>query len=354
MKGAQGWSRIGEQLSDTHITMICAAISLVVFVVDIVGLPLGVAAGVAYVPAVLVALWYSKWQYTFVVAAGTSALTVFGIPLSEPAGIPWMVVANRLLALSAIWLIAIGGSWLILSRRRKEEVSLRAAQTEADKARAAKQRFMSTASNDIRHHLQTLVLLNATLVKTVDDPKAQKMFAMQGDAMGHLSDLMNSLLDVTEFETGDVEIEIEDVSLGEILQALDAEFRGNAQAKSLDFEVATSTEVVRTDRELLTKALRSLVANAIRYTEEGKVAVRCARENGGLRITVSDTGIGIADDHLADIFDEFYRVEYDPAARDVGLGLGLTIVDRITRLLGITLSVESEPGAGSSFALLLP
>ena len=86
MKGVEGWSRIGEQLSDTHITEICAAISLAVFIVDIVGLPLGVAAGVAYVPAVIVALWYSKWQYTFAIAAVTSALTVFGIPLSEPAG----------------------------------------------------------------------------------------------------------------------------------------------------------------------------------------------------------------------------------------------------------------------------
>lgn len=354
MKGAHSWSRIGEQLTDTHISVICAAISLIVFVVDIVGLPLGVAAGVAYVPAVLVALWYSKWQYTYVIAAVTSALTVFGIPLSEPAGIPWVVVANRMLALAAIWLIAIGGSWLILTRRRKEEESLRAAQIETDKARAAKLRFLSTASNDIRHHLQTLVLLNATLVKTVNEPKAQKMFAMQGDALGHLSDLMNSLLDITDFETGEIELELEAVDLGEILKSLDAEFRANAQAKSLAFDVDPTTEVLRTDRKLLTRALRSLVANAIRYTEEGEVSVRCERTRDGLRITVSDTGIGIAADHLADIFDEFYRVEYNPAARDAGLGLGLTIVDRIARLLDINLSVESQPGVGSSFALLLP
>ena len=354
MEGAQGWSRIGEQLSDTHITVICAAISLVVFIIDIVGLPLGVATGVAYVPVVLVALWYSKWQYTFVIAAVTSALTALSIPFSEPAATPAMIIANHLLALSAIWLVAIGGSWLILTRQRKEEESLRAALVETEKARAAKLRFMSTASNDIRHHLQTLVLLNATLVRTVEDAKAQNMFAMQGDALGHLSDLMNSLLDITDFETGEVELDIEDVNLGSILQTLDDEFRGSAQAKSLDFEIDPSTEVIRTDRTLLTKALRSLVANAIRYTDEGRVAISCQRENGGLRVTVSDTGIGISEDHLADIFDEFYRVEYNPAARDAGLGLGLTIVDRIARVLGVTLSVDSKPGIGSNFALLLP
>lgn len=232
--------------------------------------------------------------------------------------------------------------------------ALRAARLEADKARAAKLRFMLSASNDIRHHLQTLVLLNAALVKTVDNPKAQKMFAMQGDAMGHLSDLMNSLLDITDLESGEVEPTVEEVNIGEVLVALDEEFRGNAEAKKLELEIDTSTDVVRSDRTLLTQALRSLLANAVRYTEAGKVAVRCARDDDGLRITVSDTGIGIPEDHLADIFDEFYRVEYDPAGRHAGLGLGLTIVDRITRLLGVSLDVISEPGDGSSFSLLFP
>ena len=82
--------------------------------------------------------------------------------------------------------------------------------------------------------------------------------------------------------------------------------------------------------------------------------MRCVAENGGIRVLVQDTGIGIPDDHLADIFDEFYRVHNDSAARDVGLGLGLTIVDRITRLLGIQLNVESSPGQGSLFSLFVP
>jgi two-component system CheB/CheR fusion protein len=225
---------------------------------------------------------------------------------------------------------------------------------EADKARAAKRRFMQTASNDIRHHLQTLVLLNAALAKTVDDPKAQKMFAMQGDAMGHLSDLMNSLLDLTDMESGAVEVQVDEVQLEHIFALLDQEFRGNAEAKALELEIVPTSDVARTDPNLLTQALRSLVANAIRYTEEGKVSVYCLREGNGLRVVVRDTGIGIAKDHLADIFDEFYRVEHDPAGRNLGLGLGLTIVDRITRLLDISLEVESRPGKGSSFSLLLP
>ena len=146
-------------------------------------------------------------------------------------------------------------------------------------------------------------------------------------------------------------IKAEDAALDQKLKEEAAVLSGNQHHQ--ESEISSDHFLLGHERDLRT-AFSNLVANAIRYTDEGKVAVRCAREIGGLRVTVSDTGIGIADDHLADIFDEFYRVEYNPAARDVGLGLGLTIVDRITRLLGITLSVESKPGVGSSFALLLP
>lgn len=354
MTGNADTGHFGGHLSSARIAAICAAISLAVFVVDVASLPLGVAAGVAYVPAVLVALWFPKSQHTFAVAAATSLLTVIGFLLGEPAAILWVVLANRLLALSAIWLTAVGGRWVILARHRKADAEVRLAQIDADRARAAKLRFLLTASNDIRHHLQTLVLLNAALRKTVDEPKAQKMIAGQGDAMGHLSDLMNSLLDITDIERGEVETNIEDVRLNNILEQLDREFRGSAKAKGLEFAIDSSTAVVRSDRNLLTQALRSLLANAVRYTEQGKVTVRCVHKPGGLRVTVRDTGIGIEDVHLTNIFDEFYRVESNSSARNVGLGLGLTIVDRITRMLDIELKVKSKPGSGSKFSLLVP
>ncbi|MDJ0711277.1 MAG: HAMP domain-containing sensor histidine kinase [Woeseiaceae bacterium] len=341
-------------LSTAQITLICAAISIGVFTLDVLGLPLGVAAGVAYVPAVLVALWYPRSGQTFAVAAATSLLTALGFLFSEPAGVPWMVLANRLLALSAIWLTAIGGRWLVETRRRNAEKDLREARREADKARAAKLRFLLTASNDIRHHLQTLVLLNGALIRTVDDPTAQKMFAGQGDALGHLSDLMNSLLDITDIETGEVTPNIVEFELFDVLKMLNEEFRDKAQAKQLELDIKPARALVRTDRHLLTKMLRSLLSNAIRYTDHGKVAVRCKPVPGGLRITVRDTGIGIADNHLSNIFDEFYRVEQNSAARDVGLGLGLTIVDRIARMLSIKLNVKSKVGDGSKFSLLVP
>lgn len=354
MTGGSNLSRSSEEISDARIYLICSIMALVVFVVDVASLPLGVAAGVAYVPAVLVALRFSRWQQTFKVAGAVSILTIVGFLLSEPAGIPWMVVANRLLALAAIWLTAIGGNWLILAKREVADQKLEHAERETDRARDAKKRFLEAASNDIRHHLQTLVLINAALGKTTEPDKVRKMLEMQGDALGHLSDLMNSLLDITDIESGDVELDIRDVELNAILENLENEFRGKAEAKQLDLIVDRTTGIVRTDSTLLTKVLRSLMSNAIRYTEKGSIAVNCFRETQGVRVTVRDSGVGITHDHLENIFEEFYRINNDPAARNNGLGLGLTIVDRIVRLLDIGLDVNSEPGQGSSFSLLLP
>lgn len=344
----------GGALTNTHIFLICALIAIVVFVIDVTGLPIGVAGGIAYVPVVVIALWLPRWEQTFIVAGGVSILTGLGFLMSEPSAFPWMIAASRLLGLSIIWLTAVGGSWLVLTKRRSADLKVRLAEQEVNSARQAKTRFLEAASNEIRHQLQTLVLLNAALGKTVDEEKIDEMLMMQGEALGHLSDLMNSLLDISEFESGDVVPRIEEVELNGILQQLEEEFTSQAKAKNIGFMIDMTTAVVCTDSTLLTQMLRSLVSNAVRYTHEGMIVVNCLREADGLRVTVRDSGVGIAPDHLANIFEEFYRVENDPAARNVGLGLGLTIVDRIVRMLGIRLHVESEPGKGSSFSLLLP
>jgi signal transduction histidine kinase len=105
---------------------------------------------------------------------------------------------------------------------------------------------------------------------------------------------------------------------------------------------------------LLTLIIRNLIANAIRYTDRGTVKVSCRREADGLRITIEDSGIGIAPDQLTSIFDEFYRVETGSANRSGNFGLGLAIVERSATLLGTTLQVESAVGRGSTFSFLVP
>lgn len=349
-----GLSKSTSSQSSTQIALICAALAAAIFTVDTQSLPLGVAAGVAYAGVVFIALWFPSWQQTFVVAGGVSFLTVFGFFMSEPAGILWMVVANRILALYAIWLTALAGTLLVRTKRKESEADLQLIEMEAERARNAKSRFLKTASNDMRHYLQTLSLLNGALRKTTTQSKAQEMITKQGDALADLSDLLNSLLEISEFEAGEVELEIAETPIHNIFQQLKDEFEFQAQAKSLRLEFNCKSELVQSDGRLLRRILRVLVSNAIRYTNQGNVSVFCQRESGGLRVAVQDSGIGIAPDQLAMIFEEFYRIDNDPAARNNGLGLGLSIVERGAKLLGTTVNVESELGRGSSFSLVVP
>jgi len=337
-----------------QVLLTCAALAAGIFIVDVASLPLGVAAGVAYVGVVLISLWLPGWYFSFIVAGGVSILTILGFLLSEPAGIPWMVVANRLLAIFAIWFTAIVGSWLVSAVRKNSAQELQQAEQEADRARNAKSRFLETASNDMRHQLHTLSLLNGALRKTVIEPKAHEMFAMQAEALAHLSDLLNSLLELGKLESGEVELKIDEFPIRDIFRQLQDEFEGQAQAKGLQLHFDSQTEVAHSDRMLLTRIIRIFISNAIRYTKLGFVNVNCWRETEGLKIAVQDSGIGIAPDQLAKIFDEFYRVDIDPVEKNGGLGLGLTIVERSVNLLGAKVKVESELGKGSRFAIGLP
>jgi signal transduction histidine kinase len=350
------------------VALACGVLATGIFLIDVASLPLGVAAGVAYVAVVLMSLYLPRWQYSIFIAGIVSILTMLGFFMSEPAGTAWVAIANRLLALVVIWLTALVGSWLVHSRRKQSEEALRhdvtyrvqhekalqKVEQEANRARNAKSRFVETASNDMRHYLQTLSLIQGALRRIIANPEAQEMLAIQGDALDHLRDHLNTLLEISRFDAGEVELKFTETPMLEIFQQLQEEFEPEAQAKGLKLQFDSQAEVAYSDRKLLAQIVRRMVSNAIRYTHSGNVNVYCRHETGGLRVTVQDSGIGIASDQLALIFDEFYRVEKDPAKRNVGLGLGLSIAERAAKLLGTRLEVESELGRGSSFSLVVP
>jgi len=343
-----------KNLTDKQIILICTIFAAAVLIVDIASLPLGVAAGEAYVAVVLVALWLSQWKSVLIVAGGVSILTIIGYVFSEPGGVLWIVVTNRLLALAAIWLTAILGGWLVFSMRKKSEQALQKAEEEADRARNAKFRFLESTSNDMRQDLQTLTLLGAVMRKIVADPKVQEICTSQDEAVANLGDLLNSILEFSELESGDVKPQIADASIHDIFEQLEGEFTSLAKAKGLKLALISHAEIALSDRKLLTRILRSLISNAIRYTNKGTVEVACQREPSGLRIAVRDSGIGIAPDEMAIIFEEFYQVNSGLVGGNGGRGLGLSIVDRGLKLLHTKIEVESELGQGSSFSFVVP
>jgi PAS domain S-box-containing protein len=241
-----------------------------------------------------------------------------------------------------------------ITGQHQAQQALLAAKHEADRANRAKSAFLATASHDLRQPLQTLNLLNAVLGKSVKDEDTLNIVENQQLALNMMSDLLNSLLDISKLESGSIVPDIGDCSVQAIFQNLRAQFEAQAQAKGLKLVVGDCKEVVHSDSVLLTQLIQNLVANAIRYTNEGVVQLRCLHDPAALRIEVMDTGIGIPADHANDIFEEFYQVRHDNGERNEGLGLGLAIAQRLSKLLDHPLDFHSKPGEGSSFSIMVP
>lgn len=238
-----------------------------------------------------------------------------------------------------------------VTERMEYERALEASKREAERANAAKSRFLVTASHDLRQPLQTLLLLNSSLAKTASDARHKKMLEMQGEALKGMSKLLNALLDIGKLESGAVEPKMTDVAIRDVFRRMEAEFAVQAGAKGLQLVVADCSLAARTDAELLSQLVQNVVANAIRYTREGTVRLDCRAESHRLTIAVQDTGIGIPEDQREAIFDEFYQV--DRKTSNGGLGLGLSIVKRIAALLDAQIDLHSEVGKGSTFCVTL-
>ncbi len=224
----------------------------------------------------------------------------------------------------------------------------------ADRANQAKSRFLATASHDLRQPLQSLALLNGTLRRIVQDPDAREALEHQEQAIGAMSHLLNALLDISKLESGAIRPQTADFALGELFEELRVEFSGFASSRGLTLAVACEDQAVHTDRSLLGQILRNLLSNAIKYTRAGGVRLLARASATGVRVEVTDTGIGIAAEQIPYIYDEFYQVGVTPHSTREGYGLGLSIVRRLVNLLGIRIETTSQLGKGSQFALELP
>lgn len=241
-----------------------------------------------------------------------------------------------------------------VTERKRVERALLEARRDADHANLAKSRFLATASHDLRQPLQTLGLLTGALRRMVRDPDCADVVAQQEAAIDAMSRLLNALLDVSKLESGAVRAQPVDFDVAALFDGMRREFGSVAANKGLAFSIDAQPECAHADPALVGQMLRNLVSNAIKYTPQGRVELRCVREGDALRLEVRDSGVGIAREELAHIFDEFYQVGVAPNSSRDGYGLGLSIVQRIARLLGITVEVSSEQGAGSVFSFKLP
>ncbi len=243
-------------------------------------------------------------------------------------------------------------------RERTEELTrlngeLSRAKAEADEANIGKTRFLAAAGHDILQPLNAARLYATSLVeKTENSPLATHAVHID-QSLDAVEEILGALLDISRLDTGALRPEFTVFRIDEILKALKVEFEPIARDRGLEFKVLPCDLWVRSDRRLLRRLVQNLISNAIKYTQVGKVLVGVRRRRGRLSVEVLDTGLGISSDQQKVIYQEFQRL--DQGAKIArGLGLGLSIVERIGRVLVHPTGLTSVPGKGSRFYVEVP
>ncbi len=222
-------------------------------------------------------------------------------------------------------------------------------------------RFLSNMTHEFRTPINSILALSRLLIERVDGELTQeqeKQVAFIQKAAENLSDLVNDLLDIAKIEAGKTVVTPEEFHVEDLFSALRGMLRPLLvnPAVELVFETSEGLPLLHTDEGKLSQILRNLISNAIKFTEKGQIRVSARLADGGKNVlfSVSDTGVGIAAEHLEHIFEEYYQVDSPLQKKAKGTGLGLPLTKKLAELLGGWVSVESTPGVGSTFSALIP
>jgi len=231
------------------------------------------------------------------------------------------------------------------------------AKADAEEANISKTRFLAAASHDILQPLNAARLYVTSLVERQGQGQGLgedgKLVGNIDASLDAVEEIFGALLDISRLDTGAMKPEHSSFRIDEVMRQLEVEFAPMARERGLDLTFVLAGATVRSDRRLLRRLLQNLISNAIKYTPRGRVLVGCRRQNGALRVEVHDSGLGIPASQMRAIFREFHRLQ-EGAKVARGLGLGLSIVERISRVLEHPVRVKSEPDRGSVFSVEVP
>ena len=248
-----------------------------------------------------------------------------------------------------------------LERRVKERTeeltrlndALGRAKGEAEEANVSKTRFLAAASHDLLQPLNAARLYVTSLVERQGSGDDAQLVSNVDASLEAVEEILGALLDISRLNSGALRPEISTFRLDELMRQLEVEFAPMAREKGLQLGFVVSTRSVRSDRRLLRRLLQNLISNAIKYTPQGRVLIGCRLGGGKLRFDVYDTGLGIPKSKQRAIFQEFHRLDQGAKVAR-GLGLGLSIVERIARVLDHSVGLESKSGRGSHFSVTVP
>ncbi|MFC4728666.1 NahK/ErcS family hybrid sensor histidine kinase/response regulator [Coralloluteibacterium thermophilus] len=241
-------------------------------------------------------------------------------------------------------------------REANENLERRVAERtrEAEAAHQSKTRFLAALSHDVLQPLNAARLF-ASALRATDDGREQKRLAERVDvSLRAAEELLDGLLDISRLDAGALETEITDFRLDELLAGVGEQYAPLAAERGLTLTVRTRAITVTSDRRLLRRAVQNFVSNALRYTERGGIVLGVRLRGDAALIEVWDTGPGIAPRHLRHVFEEFRRFDQPSPWGERGLGLGLSICQRVSHVLGHPIAVRSREGRGSVFSMRVP
>ncbi|HET7884940.1 MAG TPA: hybrid sensor histidine kinase/response regulator [Bradyrhizobium sp.] len=243
-------------------------------------------------------------------------------------------------------------------RDRTEELTrlnseLALAKSTAEDASISKTRFLAAASHDILQPLNAARLYVTSLVERQNGGEDSRLVENIDDSLEAIEEILGALLDISRLDAGAMTTSLTNFKIGDLMRSLEIEFAPIARAKGLKLTFVPCSLPVQSDRLLLRRLLQNLISNAIKYTPRGRVLVGCRRRGQSVRIGIYDTGVGIPVQKRGEIFKEFHRLEQG-ARIARGLGLGLSIVERLARVLGHGIALDSVASGGSLFSVTVP
>ncbi|MGE0099851.1 MAG: hybrid sensor histidine kinase/response regulator [Hydrogenophaga sp.] len=279
---------------------------------------------------------------------------------------PWLFWGGWLGMPMAITLILLGGLFMVMTRhyhrglREKFELQLRNAHlarmlaqrnSTLEEISRARTLLLAAASHDLRQPVHALGLLMETLQRPVQPRTLQRRLVMANQCVDSLSEMLSNLLDFSRMDSSNFPVTQRIVLLQELLDDCGRIFAPMARHKKLALRFNHTSVFVRTDPHLTRRMLFNLISNAIKYTDRGAIEVRVVERNGQVVLQVEDSGVGIAPEHIEDIFRDYVTSDAHAVRFDMGIGLGLGIVRRCGKLLDQQVTVVSEPGIGSRFSI---